>query len=389
MKIRRTAAVCAIAAGLAATPFALAAPIVTTIRVEGGAANVLPETSITVDDAPASTVVVRDTTDPDTITVAAASATAQLAAATSAFGLPLGFDIFNFGSPSSFVTRIGTDTMPVSFSPSWRLKVNGSASNTGADTTILKGGDVATWAFVSDFAARELDLSVSGDKIVQGQPFTVTVRSLDNAGVAVPAAGAVIAYGDQVAAADALGKASLPATGLGVKLVSATRIGEVRSQSRAVCSYNADPAVCNLPPILPTTTAKPSAEVDTVAPGSQLAFPVSGHRYRVVRSLRGSAGPDRSDIATVDVAIARRVGTQCRFMGPKGGFSEPRPCIERRLIPTRLSGSQWVFPIPVKLLPGKYRAWSRATDGAGNREERGIAPINSISFIVLSKGAVR
>ncbi len=388
MKIRRTAAVCAIAVGLAATPLALAAPISTTIRVEGGAANVLPETPVTVDDAPASTLMVNDTTDADTITVASASATAQLAVATGMFGLPMGFDIFNFGGPSSFVTRIGTDVMPASFSPSWRLKVNGSASNTGADTTILKAGGVATWAFVSDFAARDLDLVVSGDKVLQGQPFIVTVRSFDNAGVAVPAAGAVVAYGDQVTTADALGKASLPATGLGVKLVSATRIGEVRSQARAVCSYAGDPMVCNLPPTPPTKPAA-SNSADTVAPGSQIAFPVSGHQYRVVSAFRGSAGPDRSDIATVDVAIARRVGTQCRFMGPKGGFSEPRPCTERRLIPARLSGSQWVLPIPVKFPPGKYRAWSRAADGAGNREERGIAPINSISFIVVPKGAVR
>ena len=388
MKTHRIAGACVVAFGLVATPLVLAAPIATTIRVEGGAANVLPETPVVVDDAAASTIVAADTTDADTITVEAASATAQLAAATGAFGLALGFDLFNFGVPSSFVTRIGTDTMPVSFSPSWRLKVNGRASDTGADTTILKAGDVATWAFVSDFGSRELDLVVSTDKVLQGQSFTITVRSLDNAGVAVPAAGAVIAYGDQVATADALGKASLPATGLGVKLVSATRTGEVRSQGRAVCSYGVDPAVCNLPPA-PPTTPTPSTSADTVAPGSEITFPVSAQRYRIVRALRGSAGPDRSDIATVDVAVARRVGTLCRFMGPRGGFSEPRSCTERRLIPARLSGSQWVLPLAVKLLPGKYRAWSRATDGAGNREERGLAPINSISFTVLSGGAAR
>lgn len=388
MKIRLTATVCVIAAGLAATPLAPAAPISTTIRVEGGAANVLPETPVTVDDAPGATAVVTDATDADTLTVAAASATAQLATATRAFGLPLGFDIFNFGVPSSFVTRIGADTMPPSFSPSWRLKVNGRAGDTGSDTTILKAGDVATWAFVSDFAARELDLAVSGDKVVQGQPFTVTVRSFDNAGAAVAAAGAVVAYGDQVATADALGRVSLPATGLGVKLVSATRIGEVRSQSRSVCSYASDPAVCNLPPA-PATTLASSSSADTVAPGSQISFPVSARRYHVVRWLRGSAGPDRSDVATVEVAIARRVGTQCRFMGPRGGFSQPRPCGERRLLPARLSGGHWVLPLRVKLAPGKYRAWSRAADGAGNREVRGIAPINSISFTVLPKAVKR
>lgn len=388
MKIRRLATACVIAAGLAATPLALAAPIATTIRVEGGGANILPETPVTIEDAPGSTTLVKDSTDADTITVASASATAQLAAATGTFGLPMGFDIFNFGGPSSFVTRIGTDVMPASFSPSWRLKVNGSASSTGADTTILKAGDVATWAFVSDFSTRELDLSVSGDKIPQGQAFTVTVRSIDNTGVAVPAAGAVVTYGDQVATVDAAGKASLPATGLGVKLVSATRTGEVRSQSRAVCSFAADPTVCSLPPTPPTKPVAPSG-TDTVAPGSQIAFPVSAQRYLRVGAIRGTAGPDRSDISGVEVALARRVGTQCRFMGPEGGFSEPRPCTERRLLPARVSGSQWALFLPVALAPGKYRAWSRAADGAGNRETQGIAPINSISFIVVTKRAAR
>ena len=388
MKTHRMAAVCVIAAGLTATPLTLAAPISTTLRVEGGAANVLQETPVTVDDTPTATVVVDDTTDADAITVAAASATAQLSIATTAFGLPLGFDIFNFGGPSSFVTRIGTDTMPVSFSPSWRLKVNGRASDTGADATILKAGDLATWAFVSDFTARDLDLAVSADKVAQGTLFTITVRSFDNAGIAVPAAGAVITYGDQIATADALGKATLPATGIGVRPVSATRIGEVRSQSRAVCSFGTDPAVCSLPPLPPTPPA-PAPLADTVPPGSVITFPVSGQRYRVVGALHGSAGPDRSDIAKVDVAIARRVGTLCRFMGPRGGFSEPRSCSQRQFIPARLSGSRWLMPVPRRLSAGKYRAWSRASDGAGNNETRGITPINSISFTVLSKGSGR
>ncbi len=388
MKTHRIAVVCAFAATLATTPSALSAPIATTIRVEGGTTNVLPETPITVDDDPAATVAIADSTDADTVTVAAASATAQLANATGTFGLPLGFDIFNFGVPSSFVTRIGTDTMPVSFSPSWRLKVNGSASATGSDTTVLKAGDVATWAFVSDFNARELNLVVSSDKVAQGRSFDVTVTSVDNAGVAVAAAGAVVTYGDQVVTVDALGKASLPATGLGVKPVSATRTGDVRSQARAVCSYGADPAVCNLPPAPPTPVVTPGT-ADTVAPGSAISFPASGRRYQVVRALRGSAGPDRSDIATVDVAIARRVGTLCRFMGPRGGFGEPTSCAQRRLIPARLSGSRWVLPLRAKLLPGTYRAWSRAADGAGNREVRGVVPFNAISFTVTAKAGPR
>ena len=184
MNTHRTAAACAALAALVVAPALSAAPIATTIRVEGGGANILPETPVTVDDTAGATTLVDDTTDADAIGVAQNSATAQLANATVRFGLPLGFDIFNFGGPSSFVTRIGPDAMPASFNPSWRLKVNGRITSTGADTTTLAAGDVATWSFVSDFTARELDLKLSGDKLTVGQSVTATVTSIDNDGSA-------------------------------------------------------------------------------------------------------------------------------------------------------------------------------------------------------------
>jgi hypothetical protein len=382
----RLGGACAVALAIA-VPTAVAAPIATTVRIQGGSENLLPETPITVDDSAGATVVVADTTDADTITVPAASATAQLASATGPFGLALGFDIFNFGVPTSFVTRIGGDLMPPSFSPSWRLKVNNALTATGSDGVTLAAGDRVSWSFVADFEARELDLAVSRDKLTQGQTFDVTVRSFDNSGAGVPAAGATVVYGDQSAVADAGGNATLVATGSGVKLVSATRAGEVRSQARAVCAYADDPTACDLPPA--PVTPPPPGLLDTVAPGSEVLFPISGRRYRAVRALRGSAGPDRSDIARVNVAIARRVGTLCRFMGPRGGFAAPRSCAERRFLPARSSGGRWLFALPTKLPAGKYRAWSRAVDGAGNAETTGVNAVNAISFTVLPRRAAR
>jgi len=104
----------AIAAAFAVPALSAAAPISTVIRVEGGSANILSERSVIVDDAAGATVVVNDTTDADTMTVPAASATAQLATATTAAGLALGFSIFTFppSPPSSFITRIGAEASP-------------------------------------------------------------------------------------------------------------------------------------------------------------------------------------------------------------------------------------------------------------------------------------
>jgi hypothetical protein len=381
----------AIAAALAVPALAAAAPISTVLRVEGGSANILSERSVIVDDAVGATVVVNDTTDADTITVPAASATAQLATATKAAGLSLGFSIFTFppSPPSSFITRIGAEASPPTFDPAFRVKVNNVAASVGADAITLKAGDVVTWAFLpfAQSSARELDLTVPGDKFSQGQTFTVSVRSFDDAGAGIAAAGATIRYGDQTLIADTSGRVTLLATGVGVKQVSATRSGEVRSQVRNVCSFTDDPTVCDLPAI-PAPIVRPGT-FDTVAPGSVIASPISGRRYATLRSLRGSAGPDRSDIANVEVAVARRVGTQCRFVGPKGGFTAARSCTNRLFIPAKSSGGRWFLQLAKPLPAGKYRAWSRAVDGAGNRESVGITTVNAISFTVLPRRSSR
>ena len=374
---------------LAVPAVAAAAPITTTLRVEGAAANVIPEIPVTLDDDPAATVTAIDSVDGDTITVAAASATAQIAQATRSFGIPFSFKVFPFGSQ---LIQVGPDSGDgAAGGPFWRLNVNHVASSVGADGAILHAGDSVTWAFVpataAGFAEPELDLRVSADAVQQGATFRATVTSTDGTGVASPAAGATVTYADQAVVADGTGTATLVATGIGTRAVQATRPGEVRSQARAVCSFAGDPTVCSLPPLPPvavTPVATASVLPDTVAPGSAIALPVSGKRYRLVRALRGTAGPDRSDVAKVEVAVARRVGTLCRFLGGRRSFSAPRSCALQRYWPARANGSAWLFRIGGPLPPGRYRAWSRATDGAGNRESTGVAGVNSISFTVVA-----
>ena len=114
MNLRLAGAAAVAAAALPA--LAAGATIHPTIRVEGGAGTVIPQTPVPVRTA--GTVTVDDTTDADNIIVPARSATAQAMTATAWFGLPLGFDIFDFGGPSSFITQLGAEKMPASFSPS-------------------------------------------------------------------------------------------------------------------------------------------------------------------------------------------------------------------------------------------------------------------------------
>ncbi|MFN8121840.1 MAG: DUF4430 domain-containing protein [Thermoleophilia bacterium] len=360
-----------------------------TIRVEGAGATLLPETPVELTGAP---VALRDAADADQITVPADSATGQLGRAAAAAGLPVGFQLFDFGTgPSSFITRIGPDTMPASFSPSWRVTVNHVARDTGADATTVAAGDRVVWAFVGDFAARELDLAVSGDLVRAGDPFEVTVTSHATDGTSRPAAGATVVYAGRTATTGATGRVTFTATGTGTQAVSATLANEVRSPARDVCSVTTDASVCGLPvaPQYGDGTGGQAAAGDTVAPGSRITFPRIGSRVARVRGIAGVAGPDRSDVARVEAALARRVGTQCRFLTAAGRLGTPGPCAARTWLRTRSAGGYWTLPLRAALAPGLWRVWSRATDGAGNAESTGIARINTGQFTVTAPRARR
>jgi len=368
---------------------AVAAP---TLRIEGSGATLLPETAVRPAAAPTT---LKDADDSDEVTVPAGSATSQLAVGAAAAGLPLGFQVFDLGSgPSSFITRIGPDAMPTTFSPSWRLTVNHAASSTGSDSTVVGEDDRLVWAFVSDFAARELDLQVNGDVHQRGAIIEVTVSSYATDGTSTPAQGATVVFGGRTATTGSDGRASFLADTEGNRAILATRSGEVRSPARVVCTVFDDPAVCGLPvpapqPAPTTSTTTPSTAsttgfVDSVAPGSIVRFPRIGRANRRVRGVAGTAGPDRSDIRRVDVAVARRVGTQCRFVRKNGRFTPLRACANPLMIQARLAGGNWLRPLRRTLEPGSYRVWSRATDGAGNTQTRGIPRISAGQFRVVS-----
>lgn len=359
------------AAWLALPAVALAAPITTTVRIESPAATVLPPTSVVVDPAGAD-VTVNDTTDADTFTTTAGSAFAQLGSATATAGMVLGFQSFAFGP---MVERIGSASSTAS--AFWRFKVNGVAAAVGAADYTLQAGDSVSWSLVTDWEAPELAVAVSSDAVRVGSPFTVTVVRVDNAGATTPAAGATVHYGSATATADVGGTAVFAPSASGVRAVRATESpasGTVRSESLDVCAYAADPTVCGLPA---------SGGDDLVAPGTEILTPAAGARTAALRLVRGRVSPDRSDVAAVHVAIARRSGRLCRFMGPLGRFGARRSCANRRWLPARVSGTNWRYALPGPVPATRYRIWSRATDGAGNREHVTLAGINVIGLAVI------
>lgn len=367
----------ACAAGLIAVPAATA--LDTTIRVEGATANLIPESAIPIEGTGTATVFDSAFAPVD---VSRASAFWQLYRATSSTGLGLGFEYFPAFS-AVLVQGIGTDANAgVS---GWQYRVNRVTPAVGASDRTLAQGDRVLWYYGGADGARELDLTASSDRVAAGGGFTVTVTSYDADGAAAPAAGATVRYGGAQATADAAGQAAFVAQGSGTQAVTATRAGDIRSPARGVCSFAGDPTVCNLP-ATPAPGAVAAAGSDTVAPGSRLAFPRIGARLASVRAIRGVAGPDRSDVASVQVALARRVGTQCRFRTRSGSFTAPRSCAARAWVTTRSVGGNWSLPLGrTGLAPGLWRVWSRATDGAGNVEGIGLPRINTGQFRVVGR----
>jgi hypothetical protein len=376
----RASLAAACVAGLVVVPVATA--LDTTIRVEGTSATLVPESSIPIEGTGTATVFDRNGAAAD---VSRGSAFWQLYRATSTTGLGLAYEYFPSFS-SVLVEGIGPDAN--AGTDGWQFKVDHVAPQVGASAAQLAQGDSVLWYYGSSDGARDLDVAPSADRVKAGSPLGVTVTSYGPDGAAAPGAGALVRYGGATATADPAGHADFVAQA-GTATISATRAGDVRSPARAVCSYATDPTTCNLPPApagpAPSGTPAASAALaDTVAPGSRITAPRLNRRSARVSAVRGVAGPDRSDVRRVQVALARKVGTQCRFRARSGGYTAPRPCSRRLWVTARSSGGYWSLAVGRGrgLAAGSWRVWSRATDGAGNVESVPLSRINAGAFTV-------
>ena len=363
----------ALAASVCALPAATAvAAMPTTVRVEAPGGSVVPLGRVAVDDTPLSVVTVRDTLDADTFDTASGSAFAQLAQATTTASVPFGFQPFSFGP---MVQQIGTAASTAT--AFWRFKVNGAAAAVGAADYQLKAGDNVSWALVTDWEAPELALVVSGDVTRVGTPVLATVRRVDNAGKATPAIGVQVTYATKSATTDAAGTARFVAVA-GVQQIQASSSpasGPVRSPALAVCAWSKATVEC-------PDASKVGQPADFVAPWTTITAPRARATVVAPRMLRGLVTRDRSKIASVQVAIAKREGSLCRFVQPSGQLGVAGPCVSRTwLTALRPSAINWVFTLRRNLPRGTYLVWSRAQDTAGNRETERRTRKNLVGFI--------
>ncbi|MEO9175708.1 MAG: hypothetical protein ABI317_09380 [Gaiellales bacterium] len=375
-----------VAVAASAAP-ASASPVTATIRVQGLAGTVIPTTTLQTDARP----IVSD--DFVSHQLAAPSALTLTEDAADAAGLSVSCtwsttydDCQLTGFPDVF-----TDSNDY-----WRLVVNGKDSPTGFAGTALRSGDRVD-VIATDYTQPEaplVTLALSSATVPDGTSFTVKVTSQDTSGFGTtgPAVGAVVSYGALQATTGADGTASFMGTGAGYTSLSATLDGATPSQVWSICAYGADPTVCSLPaPAVPptpsaavVTSSTPTvssasvASADRIAPSSRFSAPLAFARVKNVKRLVGITAPDRSDIASVSYALAKRVGTLCSFRRANGTFAPASSCSKAIWLPAT-GRAFWHVTFRKPLAAGRWRAFSRATDGAGNVE----APFESqTSFTV-------
>jgi pseudomonalisin len=117
--------------------------------------------------------------------------------------------------------------------------------------------------------------------------------------------------------------------------------------------------------------AAASGCTDRTAPVSKFARKrgVTASRRRLsltgTASDRGCRAHGAGRVKNVRVAVARRAGKRCRFLKAKKGFTKPRNC-SKRIFMAAKGTTHWRFAFRGHLAKGRYRAYVRGTDSAGN-----------------------
>jgi hypothetical protein len=351
----KTSAASGVLAGIVATIAfaapAVAAPANVTVRVEGTAATLVPETPVKTAD----TAVVRDGHS-----CSGTSALGALHAATGGDWSGTWFD----GLGWSVEVIKGEQHVFPSYYGLW---INAAYSELGlCDAELQTGDDVLV---VPADEGPILDLTGVPPRVATGQAVTVTVTEhgatyrdeppYDLIRTDGPAAGATVRYGGASATVGADGKARLVFGAAGTATVQATEAGHVRSAARRV--EVAAPAPGDPPPPPPSRdTVAPTAAFSSALPDGKVFS-----RRKAPRELSGTVSADPSGLRSVRLSILRRRGGKCwtfrdtteRFKRHKCGGKWYFRIGDR---------AEWSYLLPRKLPKGQYTIGVMAVDQAFN-----------------------
>jgi len=340
------------ACALAAPATAQAAPGQVTVRVEGAAATLQPQT---------------------TVTTAAGSFTKRgPCSATSAGGaleLATGGD-WDGSYSAAFgqsVERIRTENYPLAGPEPryWSLWVNGRPSELGACSRELDPGDEVLF-FVDCYGAgcvSPAPLRATGPaSATVGVPFTVRVEALAASGAATPAAGATVSGAGAPAVTGADGTATVTPAAAGALTLRVERPASVRT---ALTVLVGEPAARAVAPARPAAPAP-----DRSAPAARLLGIREGDRFsrrRAPRVVRARVTADPSGLSVVKLRLTRRTADGCAYLS--GRLERFRRARCGRGAYFRVGSSTSVsYLLPTRLTPGRYVLDVIAVDRAGNRD---------------------
>ena len=365
MKPNVRAGIAGVLIALAAAPVAGAADV--TVRAEGFAATVLPETTV-------SNLGTDNTVGAKQFSCPTAADTGRSAAGALDRATASNWD----GSSFSFgltVERILTTNLGAFGAPTfWNFDVDNSSQQVGICDVNPDAGDEILFY---EACASSTTACFTGDPLAltapatatAGEPFTVSVREFDDGkdpAPSAPASGATVAGGGQTATTNASGVATFTFAQPGAVTLVATKARQVRDS--ATVAVQAAPVYT-----VPTPSPTPTPAGDTTAPVSQVKSPGNRKVFkrRGPRQLR-AAIEEAGSLASVKLALTRRVGKRCAaFRGDAERFAR----VKCGAHPLFVAGTdpQLSFLLPGRLGRGKYVFDVVATDAAGNTEalERG------------------
>ena len=240
------------------------------IRAEGPDGTVLPERLANVPTGGTSTLV--DPSTGVTTVVPNNRGTSFLLRTAEAAGFTVGFSVYNFGTPSALITRIGSVAAPSDWSWSWMLKVNHLTTSVGSDDVEIRAGDQILWMpSVYGVPDSELDVVAPVAPRAIGEAFSVRVDRYNDNAVRTAGSGVALAYGPQTVTTGADGIATLT-TLPGWSDVVATaphpgNIGSIRDSARS-CGFAAGrPEECGLDPVAARLAdVAPNSDISSVGP---------------------------------------------------------------------------------------------------------------------------
>jgi len=339
-----------VAALALATP-ALAAPADVTVRVEGTAATLVPETPLTTADA----AVARDGHS-----CSGTSALGALHAATGGDWSGTWFD----GLGWSVEVIKGEQHV---FPDYYGLWINSAYSELGLCDAELQTGDEVL--LVPAAEGPILDLTGVPPRVTAGQPVTVTVTEhgatyrdeppFDLIRTDGPAEGATVSQGGTTATVGADGKARLVFGSAGAATVQATEPGHIRSAVRRVEVAAAAPGDPPPPPPAQDTTAPTAAFSSALADGRVFS------RRKAPRELSGTVSADPSGLRSVRLSILRTRDGKCwTYRDTTERFKRHR-CGGKWYF--RIGDrAEWSYLLPRKLPKGRYTIGVMAVDKAFN-----------------------